>query len=409
MLRLRQSSIISNSRIRIPGSKSESNRALILAGIYPEISVGNLSDADDTRVLKEALPMRRGTVDIGHAGTAMRFLTAFFAMRPGTDLTITGSPRMQQRPVGILVDALRTLGADIEYGGIEGFPPLIIKGRQLRGGTLAIRGDVSSQFISSVMLSAPMCTEGVTLNLTGNVTSRPYIGLTAGLMRRVGIPVRMEPAGICVPHPGALPETAHIIVEPDWSSASYYYSIIALSPTGSNIHLDGFRADSLQGDSALAEIYRELGVETSYTETGITLIKTLVKTACCVLDLADTPDLAQTIAVTCLGLNVGCHLTGLHTLRIKETDRLQALQAELGKLGGDVKISENSISVQPSQRPLNKVIIDTYDDHRMAMAFAPLAVITDLRIHNPEVVSKSYPLFWEHLKTAGFQLEHVHC
>ena len=395
-----------NIKINICGSKSESNRLLILRAQFPNISIENLSDSDDTAVLQKGLKISKGTVDVHHAGTAMRFLTAYFAATEGTEVLLTGSQRMQQRPIGILVDALKSLGADIEYAQNEGFPPLRIIGKKLLKNEVRIKADVSSQYISALMLIAPALPKGLKISLQGKTTSVPYIEMTLQLLRNIGISGDFEKNVISI----SAKETIHdnlMIVESDWSSASYFYSLVALSDD-LQITLGSFSEESLQGDAALVQIYESLGVQTysNISEKTISLSKKDTQLPdSLLLDLANTPDLAQTIAVSCFGLGIGCRLTGLHTLKIKETDRLSALKIELEKLGASVQIDENSLNLEKSFHLNPEVSIETYQDHRMAMAFAPLALITELTINNAEVVSKSYPNFWSDLKIAGVECE----
>ncbi|KJJ39983.1 3-phosphoshikimate 1-carboxyvinyltransferase [Aequorivita vladivostokensis] len=395
-----------NIKINICGSKSESNRLLILQAQFPNISIENLSDSDDTAVLQKGLKISKGTVDVHHAGTAMRFLTAYFAATEGTEVLLTGSPRMQQRPIGILVDALKSLGADIEYAQNEGFPPLRIIGKKLLKNEVRIKADVSSQYISALMLIAPALPKGLKIFLQGKTTSVPYIEMTLQLLRNIGISGDFEKNVISISSAKTIHDNL-MIVESDWSSASYFYSLVALSDD-LQIALGSFSEESLQGDAALAQIYEALGVQTYFniSEKTISLSKKNSQLPdSLLLDLANTPDLAQTIAVSCFGLGIGCRLTGLHTLKIKETDRLSALKIELEKLGASVQIDESSLNLEKSFHLNPEVRIETYQDHRMAMAFAPLALKTELTINNAEVVSKSYPNFWSDLKIAGVECE----
>lgn len=387
--------------LQITGSKSESNRALILQALFPSIKLENLSNSDDTTVLKKALQGGEPTVDIHHAGTAMRFLTAYFSTRAGKDVVLTGSRRMQERPVKLLVDALRKLGADISYLDNEGFPPLKIKGRALQEKKVAVEANISSQYISALMLIAPSLPEGLEIELKGKITSAPYINMTLEILHYFGIKAGFEGQVIQIEPAKKVPEkTLHI--ESDWSSASYFYSIAALSQKV-RIRLSNYRQTSLQGDSEIVNIYEQLGVKTTFGENSVLLEKkdhkkpTRLK-----LDLQNTPDLAQTIAVTCLGLGIGCELSGLHTLKIKETDRLLALQAEMEKLGAKVEVTKDSLQLFPIKELESEVSIATYNDHRMAMAFAPLALLVPVHIEDAGVVSKSYPDFWDHLEKLGF-------
>jgi 3-phosphoshikimate 1-carboxyvinyltransferase len=389
-------SIKINGTLTISGSKSESNRLLILQKLYPQLSIENLSDADDTRHLREALLSNAETVNIGHAGTAMRFLTAYFSVQEGRKVLLTGSERMQNRPIKILVDALRDLGADITYKDKEGYPPLLILGKNLSNNAVRINGNVSSQYLSALLLIAPKLKQGLHLNLIGKVASKPYLQMTLTLLSQIGVNYTWQDGNITVlPKETIAPIV--IKVESDWSSASYFYSLAALAKE-SAITLTSFKNDSLQGDCALISIYKELGVETTFNDDSITLVKNAkLKTQNLKHNLVKTPDLAQTIAVTCFGLGIACHLTGLHTLKIKETDRLVALKTELEKLGAQVDITDDTLYLYPSKYINSHIKIATYKDHRMAMAFAPMALKVPLVIEEAEVVSKSYPQFWKDL------------
>ena len=388
--------------IMISGSKSESNRLLLLQALFPDIRIENLSNSDDSRLMQAGLKSCDTLIDIHHAGTAMRFLTAYFAGREGRVTQLTGSGRMKERPVKILVEALRQLGADITYLENEGCPPLQIKGKKLVGNSLRIPANVSSQYISALMLMAPSLPEGLTIHLEGTITSIPYIRMTLGLLQRVGIKGTFEGQEIKI-YPESHLAAQTVTVESDWSSASYFYSITALADPGTKISLRSFRADSLQGDSVLPKIFKHLGVETEFDGDRITLTHTgdpdisLLE-----WDLIEAPDLAQTIVVCCFGLGIGCNLTGLHTLKIKETDRLVALENELSKLGADITITDHSLHLRESRRIVPMQSIQTYNDHRMAMAFAPLALKTKLIIEDAGVVSKSYPDFWKDLAKLDF-------
>ena len=379
--------------VQIPGSKSESNRALILQKLFPSIHIDNLSDSDDTLYLMKALETKNDLIDIGHAGTAMRFLTAFFAVQDGQEVVLTGSDRMQDRPISILVDALNQLGADIKYSKIEGFPPLKIKGKALNQSKITLKANVSSQYISALLLIAPALKNGLELTLDGKITSVPYIKMTLVLLNQIGCETSFVGNQIKV---SKLNSAKPILlkIEPDWSSASYFYSLVALHPKA-EILLKGFTKNSLQGDAQVAEIYNSLGVKTIFESDGIRLkSKPIERTSRLSLNLENTPDLAQTIACTYLGLGIDCHLTGLHTLKIKETDRLTALQNELTKFGAKVSITDDHLELFAIKNLQRDVLIETYNDHRMAMAFAPLSLKTPIQIGNPEVVSKSYKNFW---------------
>ncbi|PIB38493.1 3-phosphoshikimate 1-carboxyvinyltransferase [Maribacter sp. 4G9] len=393
--------------IKITGSKSESNRSLLLSALYPGIEIQNLSNSDDAHVMKNGLMQKKGTVDIHHAGTAMRFLTGYFAALEGSDVILTGSKRMTERPIKILVDALNELGADISYVNEEGYPPLRIKGKKLAKNQVSLPANISSQYISSLLLIAPSLENGLELELVGKITSVPYINMTLGLLNEIGIETSFQENTILVKPKASVNLTA-LVVESDWSSASYFYSIVALSDVGSAITLSAYKKNSLQGDSILQEIYTDFGVETSFGKNEITL-KKVSDTHNSVIDhdLANAPDIAQTIAVTCFGLGMGCHLTGLHTLKIKETDRLEALNTELTKLGANISVTDKALTLIAS-RTINKdVAIDTYNDHRMAMAFAPLALRTSLVINDAMVVTKSYPDFWKDLEKLHFKVREL--
>lgn len=391
--------------IGITGSKSESNRLLLLQALYPNLQIENLSNSDDARVMEQGRSRREGVVDIHHAGTAMRFLTAYFASREGVEVTLTGSARMKQRPIRILVEALRALGARIEYLEAEGCPPLRITGQRLQQNAVSLPADVSSQYISALLLVGASLPNGLELTLEGTITSVPYIRMTLGLLSSLGIPNRFEGNRIRV-EPVASLHAQKCVVESDWSSASYYFSIVALAETGSRIRLRAYRQDSLQGDSVLPELFAPLGVSTRFENDYMELVRTGDPTVPVLeANLIEAPDLAQTLAACCFGLGLGCELTGLHTLKIKETDRLVALENELTKLGAEIRVTDHSLHLQPSRRIVPMQRIGTYNDHRMAMAFAPLALKTDLIIEDAGVVSKSYPDFWEDLALLHFHAE----
>jgi len=387
--------------ITIPGSKSESNRLLILKAIFPNLTIKNLSNSDDTISLEKGLKSLKCTIDVHHAGTAMRFLTAYFASKNNSEITLTGSKRMQERPIKVLVDALRNLGADINYVNKEGFPPIRIKGKNLIQNSVTIKASVSSQYISALMLIAPSLPNGLIIRLDGEITSVPYIEMTLELLKKTGVSGNFK-SNIITIQPTKTIEDIIINIESDWSSVSYYYSLVALSEGGS-IKLKNYSENSLQGDSEIVSIYKELGVETLFdaTDNSIQLIKTKPSVKTLQLNLNKTPDIAQTIAVTCFGLGMSCYLNGLKTLKIKETDRLEALKTELEKLGANVEISEDSLTLFSFKKINKDIEIETYQDHRMAMAFAPLALKTSLLIKNPEVVTKSYTSFWEDFQKAG--------
>ena len=407
---------IQNATIAITGSKSETNRLLLLQALYPNISIENASNSDDSEVMVDALQklkiinQKSLIIDVHHAGTAMRFLTAFFAIQEGAEVILTGSSRMQERPIQILVDALNQLGAEITYIEKEGFPPIKIVGKKLIQSKVSLPANVSSQFVSALLLIAPKLENGLELTLEGAITSRPYIQMTLDLLGEIGVKTSFVNNSIKI-HPKPFIESSKSIhVESDWSSASYIYSIVALSEIGTEITLSNFKKNSLQGDSVLVEIYKNFGVETVFnSDNSIKISKNSnFKPDTINFNLISSPDIAQTIAVTCFGLGIECKLTGLHTLKIKETDRLEALKNELTLLGASVQITEDSISIQGFPNiELNNAIIKTYQDHRMAMAFAPLAIKMPLTIANADVVSKSYPAFWSDLKILGFQVTEI--
>ena len=394
-----------NGKLRITGSKSETNRLLLLQALFSGLTIENTSESDDSKVMRTALQSNADVIDVHHAGTAMRFLTAYFARLEGREVVLTGSQRMQERPIKILVEALRSLGASITYEKEAGYPPLKITGKKLAGGTVTLPADISSQYISALLLIGPALEQGVQLDLVGKITSIPYINMTLALLNNLGIQTEFKGQSIRV-EPQKNPKLTPQIVESDWSSASYFFSIVALAEE-SEIQLTSYKEDSLQGDRVLREIYCELGVHSTLTDQILTLRKEHVQLPDILeWDLSTAPDIAQTIAVSCYGLGIGCELTGLHTLKIKETDRLQALYNELTKLGAQVKITENSLELAAGFRPVDNCSIPTYNDHRMAMAFAPLALKVPLSIENAEVVSKSYPTFWEDLAQINFAINH---
>ena len=403
-----------HTTVQLPASKSISNRALILHALAQgHIALSNLSDCDDTRVMIKALDGNPGHIDILAAGTAMRFLTAYLSVAPGTRI-ITGTERMQQRPIRILVDALRELGAQIEYAGKEGFPPLRITGTELTGEEISLAGNVSSQYISALLMIGPILKNGLRLNLTGEIISRPYINLTLQLMKEFGADAAWSSESSITVRPGKYRDIP-FTVESDWSGASYWYQMVALiqdnekkESTKTEIKLPGLLPRSYQGDSRGAEIFAKLGVHTTYTDQGVILTKMGTPVTCLKEDLVDIPDLAQTFVVTCCLMNIPFRFTGLQSLKIKETDRIQALITELNKLGYVVKSEQDSILIWNGERcePASHPVIATYEDHRMAMAFAPAILRTpSIRIADPQVVSKSYPGYWEDLKQVGFGIE----
>jgi 3-phosphoshikimate 1-carboxyvinyltransferase len=392
--------------LAITGSKSESNRALILRALYSNIELSNLSNSDDTKLLDAALSSTEQTVDIHHAGTAMRFLTAYFSAKEGSNRILTGSKRMKERPIRLLVEALKSMGADIEYLEKEGYPPLQIKGSHLNSNYVELESHVSSQYISALLLLAPSLPKGLSICLLGSITSRPYIEMTLALLRRIGVETSFKENIIQVNPLNRLRTPIHLVIESDWSSASYFYSLVALSELGTSVELEHYFQDSLQGDAALQEIYKSFGVHTTFTRTGLLLQKVSKPVISDFkYDLTNAPDIAQTIAVTCFGLGLSCNLTGLHTLKIKETDRLEALRAELSKIGADILVTSDTLHLKAARLFCANQSIETYNDHRMAMAFAPLALKGAIQIKDPDVVSKSYPDFWKDLQTLGIVMK----
>ena len=394
------------STIQLPASKSISNRALIInalaRGTTPPC---NLSDCDDTLVMIKALAENNETIDIMAAGTAMRFLTAYLSTVQGTHI-LTGTERMQQRPIQILVNALRELGAQIEYAGKEGFPPLRIHGTELKGNELTLKGNVSSQYISALLMIGPVLKNGLRLHLTGEIISLPYINLTLQLMKEFGAKAAWTSGNSIEVAPKPYTPVS-FMVESDWSAASYWYQIAALSEQA-EIELMGLFRNSYQGDSRGAEVFSRLGITTEFTHEGVLLKKSNRLVEQLNEDFVDIPDLAQTFAVTCCLLGIPFRFTGLQSLKIKETDRIFALKAELRKLGYILQDAQDSILIWDGERcqPEAQPVIQTYEDHRMAMAFAPAAFrFPGMRIAEPQVVSKSYPAYWEHLQQAGFQID----
>ena len=401
--------------IKLPASKSISNRALVIhalsgGGIMPE----NLSDCDDTAVIIKALRDNPHDIDIMAAGTAMRFMTAMLSVKDGEEHMLTGTERMKQRPIAVLVDALRLLGADIRYVGAEGFPPLSIQGHALEGGMLEVAGNISSQYISALLMIGPVLRHGLTLRLKGDIISRPYIDLTLWMMREFGADAEWSDFETITVAPKPYVERPYFI-ESDWSAASYWYEVMALSADRDDeIRLEGLMDASKQGDSSVRYIFSLLGVKTTFAtkEEGVPTTVTLRHSGRCVprleYDFSNSPDLAQTFVVCCALMNVPFHFHGLSTLKIKETDRIEALKKELRKLGYVIKDRNSSELFWDGERcePNYEMGIDTYEDHRMALAFAPAALrIPALRINNPHVVTKSYPQFWEHLKAVGFEVK----
>ena len=394
-----------HANIIIPGSKSESNRLIILSSLIENISLENISNSDDTNYLLNAINTKSNVIDVGHAGTAMRFLTSYFCLKTEVDIRLLGSERMHNRPIKILVDSLRQIGASIEYTDKEGYPPLLIRRSKLSRNKLLIDRSKSSQYISSLLLVAPRIPGGLEIELKGRETSMPYIDMTVNLLKKIGVKVISKKNYFKVFELQNI-NPIKVLVESDWSSASYFYSIVAMAEIGYSLTLSRFNKSSLQGDSNIAEIYKVFGVKTIYMGEKIKLEKIKYDIHEFSYDLSSNPDLAQTICVTCLGLGYTCHLTGLHTLKIKETDRLVALRNEISKFDLKVTINEDSIYFTAHKDFLKPdVMIETYDDHRMAMSFACLAMKTNLIICNPSVVTKSYTSFWLDLKKIGINFQ----
>ena len=394
-----------HANIIIPGSKSESNRLIILSSLFENISLENISNSDDTNYLLNAINIKSNVINVGHAGTAMRFLASYLSLTTDADVQLIGSERMHNRPIKILVDSLRKIGASIEYIDKLGYPPLLIRPSKLSVNKLHIDTSKSSQFISSLLLIAPRIPGGLEIELSGKETSKPYIDMTVDLLNKIGVKIIAKKNYFKVFELQKI-NPIKISVESDWSSASYFYSIVAMAEIGYSMTLSSFNESSLQGDSNIAEIYKLFGVKTIYTEKKIKLEKVKSNMDKFSYNLTSNPDLAQTICITCLGLGYSCHLTGLHTLKIKETDRLIALRNELGKFDLKVTINEDSISFGRHKDILKpNVMIETYDDHRMAMSFACLAMKTNIIICNPSVVTKSYISFWLDLEKIGITLQ----
>ena len=405
-LNLSHDTLICNGKIKITGSKSETNRLLFLQSLFPNFKIQNKSNSDDSSIMQAALKSTSDFIDINHAGTAMRFLTSYFSQLEGREVILTGSERMQQRPIKILVDALRSLGASIEYEKKQGYPPLRIKGKKLDGGTISLPADISSQYISSLIMLGAVLKAGIELNLKGTITSMPYINMTLDLLKRLGIKTEFKGHRILVKNTSKSKNTIQV-VESDWSSASYFFSIAVLSDKA-KIYLSNYKSNSLQGDSILRIIYKQLGVNSYFEGNNLILEKENISSPKSIKwDLSNAPDIAQTIAVSCYGLGVACDLEGLHTLKIKETDRLVALDTELSKLGAKISVTDKSLHLASDQDFQKGITISTYNDHRMAMAFAPLALKIPLSVKKAEVVSKSYPSFWEDLNSLDFKIDKI--
>lgn len=405
---IKKSQLKDGKNIQITGSKSISNRLLILGKLFGNIDIQNLSNSQDTTLLKKALDSNGDFIDIHHAGTAMRFLTSYYSIMDGKKTILTGSDRMKNRPIKPLVDALRSLGADITYLEKEGFPPLQIIGKKIEKDTVKISANVSSQFLTSLILVGGKLENGLTLDLVGEITSRPYLEMTLKILNELGIKSHFAENKIeILPHPENT-RIEHYEVESDWSSASYFYSLAAVGRK--SINLKSYQAISLQGDSVIKEIYwKYFGINTvsDYAENSISLLPepSFEYPELISLDMNDCPDIAQTLCVTATALKIPFIITGLHTLKVKETDRLVALQNELLKLGVRTYITTEKIESSEFIEPEDHISIATYNDHRMAMAFAPFALVKELNIENEDVVEKSYPEFWEDFRTVTQETE----
>ena len=390
--------------INISGSKSESNRLLTLRAYTSFFNINNLSDSDDTNTMISSLKSDDKEINIGHAGTAMRFLTSYYSSILNSSKILTGSARMKERPILILVEALNNLGADIEYIDEKGYPPIRLNGKLISKNIVTLPANVSSQYVSSLMMLGVSINEGLKIKLSTKITSLPYIHMTKKIIERIGGNVDVKQDEIIIKQlvSNKIPDQ---IVESDWSSASYFFSLVALSDT-SDLTLSSFFNKSIQGDSRIVEIYKQFGVETKFHNNKIHLKKNNIDLPDSIsINLRDNPDLAQTIIVTCLGLGVDCKLEGLQTLKVKETDRLLALKREIEKFEVDtIAVSDQSITLKNNSKLKSGVSINTYDDHRMAMSFAPLSIINPIVINNPEVVSKSYLNFWSDLESLGFNI-----
>ncbi|MBQ7041516.1 MAG: 3-phosphoshikimate 1-carboxyvinyltransferase [Muribaculaceae bacterium] len=395
------------TRVSLPLSKSISNRALIINALTDSaLPLKKVAKCDDTDVMVVALSSDEACVNIGAAGTAMRFLTAYFSSRQGREIVIDGTERMRHRPIAVLVDALRACGATIEYVGEDGYPPLRISGKKLQGGKITLSASVSSQYISALLMVAPTMEQGLSLTLEGDIISRPYIMMTLSMMHQWGVKSEFIGNTIAIAPQKYIP--VDFEVEADWSAASYWYEIAALS--SGDVSLHGLSRQSVQGDSEVSKYFEKLGINTHFNDGIVELEPSPDLSPRLNIDLSDQPDLAQTIVVTSCMLGIPFHITGLSTLKIKETDRLEALRTELLKLGVKLTIErESELIWDGSRRPVYEFpVIDTYEDHRMAMAFAPVSLfVPGIVINNIEVVSKSYPDYWQHLQEAGFKFQEV--
>ena len=393
--------------LKISGSKSESNRLLALRGFASYFEINNISDSDDTNAMISAMNSNQEKIDIGHAGTAMRFLTSYFSSIKNSSVILTGSKRMRERPISILVDALRELDVDISYLENEGYPPIKINGKVIKRKEVNLPANVSSQYISSLMMLGVSLENGLVINLSTEITSLPYIEMTKKIIERIGGSLKFKSNQILIDSLSNK-KIPNQLVESDWSSASYFYSIVALSDL-SDLTLYTYYKNSIQGDSDVVEIFKKFGVKTTYINNKIHLSKSDYKIEKKIsLDLLNNPDLAQTIVVTCLGLGIDCDLYGLQTLKIKETDRLKALKSEIDKFGVDkIEITDSSLHLENNSKLKSSVSIDTYDDHRMAMSFAPLSLVNPIIINDPMVVTKSYINFWNDLEKLGFKISKI--
>ncbi len=405
---------VANGIINLPASKSISNRLLLMRAVsgFADLEIENLSNARDTVILNNILSnlAKNNHVDAHDAGTVMRFLTAYLSCKEG-EWILTGSERMQQRPIGVLVGVLKSLGADIEYVNKQNYPPLKIKGKKLQGGKIEIDGSVSSQFLSALLMISPLYMEPLELQIKNNLVSVPYVEMTLKLMQQWGINYNWKNNVISVQNTLYKTPSEKLFVESDWSAASYFYSILSLANEG-EITLPHLHKNSLQGDSVCAELFVQLGISTAYIEKGLVLSKNNFTKENFEYDFVNCPDLAQTLAVCCAAKNISASLTGLQTLVLKETDRIAALKTELEKFGVDIITGKDFIKITAKPDPDSyrdrnrKLCIQTYNDHRMAMSFAPLATCLDkIEIENSEVVEKSFPHFWEELKKVGFSIE----
>lgn len=399
-----------NCEINLPASKSESNRVLMIKYLSgSDFSINNLSDSEDTKVLKNILEgyKKHKQLNTGNCGTAMRFLTAFLSLQNGEWL-LTGDHRMRQRPIADLVDSLNSIGADIDYQAIKGSPPLRIKGKNIDGGNVQVNGSISSQFISALIMIAPFLNNGLTINMTGDIVSRPYIEMTLSILKHFGIKYSYKKNSVEIPNQPFIPKD--YFIEADWTAASYWYQIAAFSKSA-EIKLNGLKRKSRQGDAIIARLFEELGVSSEFVADGIIIRKVSNPAKYFEFDFADNPDIAQTFAVTCAGLNTEAKLSGLKNLKYKETERLSALSAELKKSGFNIETDEDSLLIKKTDRISNRQLeIKTYSDHRMALAFAPLAIkFGGIMLEEPSVVFKSYPNYFNDYEKAGFSVNMMNC